>query len=126
MNIFTGGVIQSIAAFAAVLINAIIFESMSVMWTGQFFFALTWMTVVVSIGAVSLLYILIRQGEVSQVASIFYLVPVSTVVLSFLIYHQTIDYYGLLGMIITAMGIVLVNKNYQAKTIAVPKLSTID
>ena len=110
MNIFTGGVIQSIAAFTVVLIGATAFESMTIIWSGQFLFALTWMTVVVSIGAVSLLYVLIRQGDVSQVASIFYLVPVSTALLSFIIYQQTIDDVGILGMIITALGIILVNK----------------
>ena len=118
MNVFTGGVIQSIAAFSAVLVGAVSFESMTIQWTGQFLFALTWMTVVVSLGAVSLLYVLIRHGEVSQVASIFYLVPVSTAILAFLIDHQTIDYFGMLGMMITALGIVLVNKKPQRKAIS--------
>lgn len=115
MNIFTGGVIQSLTAFSAVFIAALLFESMTITWTGQFLFALTWMAVVVSIGAVSLLYILIRHGEVSQVASLFYLVPVSTAILSFLIYHQTIDRQGIAGIIITATGIILVNKKQQVK-----------
>lgn len=35
------------------------------------------MAILVSVGAVSLLYQLIRHGEVSRIASLFYLVPVS-------------------------------------------------
>lgn len=115
MNIFTGGVIQSIAAFSSVFVAALVFESMAITWSGQFLFALTWMTAGVSVGAVSLLYVLIRQGEVSQVASIFYLVPVSTAVLSFALYHQTIDLIGILGMVITATGIIFVNKRHHEK-----------
>ncbi|MBA2649480.1 MAG: DMT family transporter [Legionella sp.] len=110
MDIFTGGVIQSIAAFSAILILALLFESMHINWTSSFLFALLWMSVVVSIGAVSILYLLIRHREVNQVASIFYLVPVSTTILSFAIYNQTIGSLELLGMLITALGVILVTK----------------
>lgn len=115
MNIFTGGVFQSIAAFGAVLIGAWLFEPMTIVWSGSFVFALSWMTVGVSLGAVSILYLLIRQGEVSQVASIFYLVPVSTAILSYLIYQQGIDRLGMLGIAITALGIILVNSKKRPK-----------
>ena len=56
---------------------------MQVSWTNQFIFALGWMSVVVSIGALSVLYLLLRHGEVAQVASLFYLVPVSTAIMAF-------------------------------------------
>jgi len=111
MNILTGGIIQSFAAGVAALIGALIFESMKVVWSGQFIFALGWMSLVVSIGALSLLYVLIRQGEISQVASIFYLVPVSTAIISFFLYGETIDSFGIIGIVITGCGIILVGKN---------------
>ena len=110
MNIFTGGVVQSAAAGVACLVGALAFESMTVLWSGQFVFALVWMAVVVSIGALSLLYVLIRHGEMSQVASLFYLVPVSAAVLSYLIYHETISAMGMLGIALTGLGIMLVSK----------------
>lgn len=109
MNIFTGGIIHSLSAGIASFIGAFIFETMKINWTGQFVFALTWMSVVVSIGALSLLYLLIRHAEVSRVASIFYLVPVSAAIASYFIYHETIDLFGVVGIIIIALGIALVN-----------------
>lgn len=111
MNIFSGGMIQSITAGIAVSIGALLFESMQVTWTNQFVFALTWMSIVVSIGALSVLYLLIRHGEVSQVASLFYLVPVSTAIIAFFIYHEMIDLFGIIGICVTAFGIILVQKH---------------
>ena len=77
MNVFTGGVIQAAAAAISMWVLAPFFESMHVQWTHAFVFALFWMSVVVSIGALSILYVLIRNGEANKVASLFYLVPVA-------------------------------------------------
>jgi drug/metabolite transporter (DMT)-like permease len=110
MNIFTGSVIQSFSAGIAVLLGALIFESMKVEWTDQFVFALGWMSIVVSIGALSILYLLIRHGEANQVASIFYLVPVSTTLISFFIYFEPIDLMVILGISVIAIGILLTRK----------------
>lgn len=110
MNIFSGGMIQSLTAGIAVTVGAFLFESMQVSWTNQFIFALVWMSVVVSTGALSVLYLLLRHGEVAQVASLFYLVPVSTAIIAFFIYNEAIDMLGLVGIFITALGIILVQK----------------
>jgi drug/metabolite transporter (DMT)-like permease len=111
MNIFTGSTVQTFSSGCAMLVMALLFESMHVNWTGQFIFALSWMTIVVSIGALSILYLLIKHQEANQVASFFYLVPVSTAIISFFIYGETINHVGVLGMIITTAGIVFVNHN---------------
>ncbi|MBA3537073.1 MAG: EamA family transporter [Tatlockia sp.] len=72
------------------------------------------MSIVVSIGALSLLYILIRQGAVIQVASLFYLVPVSTSVIAYFIYNEAIDAVAMLGIVIIALGIMLVSAGKKA------------
>ncbi|TWX64296.1 DMT family transporter [Colwellia demingiae] len=68
------------------------------------------MIVGVSLGALSLLYIMIRQGEVSRVASVFYLVPVSAAVSAYLLFGETIEETTLLGASIVALGILLTNR----------------
>jgi len=110
MNIFSGGMIQSFIAGIAMLAAALLFESMQITWTAQFVFALAWMSLVVSIGALSVLYLLIRHGEAAQVASIFYLVPVSTTIIAFVVYGATIDLFASIGMLVTAVGIILVQQ----------------
>lgn len=68
------------------------------------------MTIGVSIGALSLLYIMIRRSEVSKVASVFYLVPVSAAISGYLLFDEKFDLITVFGVIIVAMGVYLVNK----------------
>ncbi len=79
-------------------------------WTGEFIFALTWLVVVLSIGAISLLMLLIRQGAVSSIASLFYLVPVATAVESYLLFGETLTMVQIAGMFIVVGAVVLARK----------------
>lgn len=67
------------------------------------------MTIGVSIGALSLLYMMIRRGDVSKVASVFYLVPVSAAITSYILYGETFDTPVIVGVLVVAVGVYLVN-----------------
>lgn len=110
MNIFAGGAIQSAASLLICLPFALMFESMQVEWTPEFAGALAYMAGGVSIGALSLLYVMIRRGEVSRVASIFYFVPVSAAVVSFILFGDKIGGATAVGIVVTAVGVTLVNR----------------
>jgi len=109
MNIFSGGAIQSIASGFVCLILMLMFDSYEVVWTSEFIYALLFMTIGVSIGALSLLYIMIRRAEVSKVASIFYLIPVSAAISGYFIYGETFELITILGIAIVALGVYLSN-----------------
>ena len=115
MNIFSGGSIQSIASCIVALPLALLFEDMTVEWTFEFITALAYMSIGVSIGALSLLYVMIRRGEVSRVASIFYFVPVSAAIVSSLLFEEVIDLQMAIGIAITALGVMLVNRKTKRK-----------
>ena len=68
------------------------------------------MAIGVSIGALSLLYIMIKNGEVSKVSSIFYLVPVSAAIVSYFLLNETMDWSVLVGIVTVIIGITLINK----------------
>jgi len=110
MNVFTGGAIQSCASMLMTLPFAYSFETMNVTWTPQFMSALAYMSIGVSIGALSLLYIMIGRGEVSRVASIFYLVPVSAAIVSYILYNEKIDLQVAIGIAIISLGVILANR----------------
>src|SRR3990167_5204301 len=121
MNIFSGGVIQSVVSGIVSLVLALCFEPMAIQWTGQFIFALLWMSVIVSLGAISFLYILLRKGESPKVASIFYLVPAVTAIISYFVFKTTLDFYEIMGMLVVMIGVGMVNikfkKHYQMKEV---------
>jgi drug/metabolite transporter (DMT)-like permease len=108
MDLRTGSVIQFAAASIAIWTLALLFETLAVDWTPSFVFALGWLVVVLSLGAISLLMALIRRGVASKVASLFYLVPPLTAFLGYLMFGEQLGGTELAGMAATAVGVYLV------------------
>lgn len=109
MDLRSGGVIQYAATGAVLSLLALAFESGEVTWSGEFVFALSWLVLVLSVGAVGLLYTLIRHGAVARVASLFYLTPPLTAVLAYLLFGEILSIAALIGMAVTVTGVALVN-----------------
>lgn len=103
-----GAVVQYLAATMVVGMPALLFESNRVVWSGEFAFALGYLVVVLSLGAVSLLMLLIRWGEASKTASLFYLVPPVTAVIAYLLFDEKLGPVALVGMAIAVLGVALV------------------
>jgi drug/metabolite transporter (DMT)-like permease len=108
MDLRTGTLIQYGAALAAMLPVAWACETMAVRWSPAFGFAMAWLVLVLSLGAISLLMTLIRLGEAARVASLFYLVPPVTALLAFLLFDEVLTPLGLAGMATTAAGVAMV------------------
>ncbi len=115
MNIFSGGVIQAITTGIVCLILSLWFGPLTIHWTGQLIFSLFWMCIIVSLGAISLLYILLKRGESHKVASLFYLIPATTALISYFVFHTTLDEIQMTGMIVATLGVGLVNFKFQRK-----------
>jgi drug/metabolite transporter (DMT)-like permease len=110
-NVRTGLVadsaVQFTAAAIAVGVLAFIFETEPVQWTGEFMFALAWMCIVLSLGAVTLLYYLIRRGAASQTASLFFLVPGVTAIMAWAMFGEAFGPLELIGLLIAMAGVAL-------------------
>jgi len=104
----TSSAVQLIAAFVCVFPIALIFESRDVMWTGEFIFALTWLSLPMSVGTFSLLQLMIRYGAVAKVTSLFYLVPPVVVIESWFLFGEILDLQQGAGMVFATCGVALV------------------
>lgn len=104
----SGSVIQFVAAGLALLPFGIAFETMQAEWIPEFVFALAWLAFVLSIGAISLLTLLIRRGAATTLASMFYLVPPATAVEAWLLFGETLTGIALVGMALAIAGVALV------------------
>jgi len=109
-----GSLIQFSAALALLLPLAFLFETREVIWSGEFVFALAWLVLVLSIGAISLLFFLIEHGESTRVASLFYLTPVVTALMAWGLFGETLGALALAGMASTIIGVALVNRSEKA------------
>ena len=108
MNLVTGSCVQFAAAGAAMVPLVLIFERQPVAWTGSFIFALLWLSFVLSIGAMTLLHLLIRRGAAAKVASLFYLTPAVTAALAWLLFGETLSAVAIGGMAVAIAGVALV------------------
>jgi drug/metabolite transporter (DMT)-like permease len=88
----------------------LLFEHQVIDWNGEFVFALLWLVFVLSLGAVTLLYLLIRRGAASQVASLFFLVPPCTALIAWPLFGEALGISALLGMALTALGVALASR----------------
>ena len=104
----TGSVIQFVPTALATLPVILLFDGFHVDWTGEFIFALAWLVLVLSIGAISLLNLLIRSGSAVNVASLFYLTPLSTALIAFLMFDEKLGWLAVLGMGLAVSGVYLV------------------
>lgn len=109
-NLYTGAVIQYAATFVPMALLAALLETMVVEWSGTFIAAMAWLTLVLSVGTISLLYLLIRRGAVSKIASLFFLVPPSTALIAWALFGETLGPLALGGMAVAAVGVGLVQR----------------
>ncbi len=109
MNLITGSIVQFIVSGAVVIALAFLIETREVEWAGEFIFALSWLTVVMSIGVFMLLWILIRRGAATKVSSLFFLVPGMTAVIAYFLFGDTFEPTALIGMAVTMVGVALAN-----------------
>ena len=116
MHLISGTAIQYLAAGALFGGGALLLETRSVDWTPTFLLTLGWLVLVLSIAAIMLLMALIKKGEASRVASLFYLVPPVTALQAWWLFDERLPWLGLLGMAITILGVVMVVKSSQAGT----------
>ena len=87
---------------------ALIKEPLVIEWSMNFILAMAWLVLVLSIGAIMLLMGLIKQGEATRVASMFYLVPPTAAFFAWLLFDEHLGLLGFVGFAIAALGVALV------------------
>lgn len=107
MDLRSGTAVQYAATSAALAVLAPLTETMEVRWTGEFIFALAWLSLVLSVGAIFLLFVLIRRGAAARVSNLFYLVPPVTALTAWALFDERLGPTAFAGMAITAIGVAL-------------------
>ena len=107
VDLRSGAVVQFAACALVYAPLALTLDTRPVEWTPGFLFALGWSVVVLSVGAISVLYWLLRHGAAANVARLFYLVPPVTALEAYVLFGETLTAAALAGMVLIAVGVAL-------------------
>jgi drug/metabolite transporter (DMT)-like permease len=102
--------IQNGVSFLVIAPLALTFETMRIDWTGEFVFALTWSAMGLSVIAIALYYLLVRNGAAAKVTSLLYLSPPTTALMGWLMFGETFSLVALSGLAVAVAGVWLANR----------------
>ncbi|MCI5063799.1 DMT family transporter [Algiphilus sp.] len=101
---------QSAGSAVALLLPALLLEGLRTQWTLPFIAALGWVTVLVSLGAYALMWVLLARVDATRVASLFYFGPPVTMLMAWLAFGDAVLLTDWIALAITAVGVVLVQR----------------
>ncbi|MCB1384099.1 MAG: DMT family transporter [Notoacmeibacter sp.] len=106
-NMLRGTLWQYLGGALVAIPMALVFEERTVVINGDTVFAMAWLVLVLSLGAIFLLMYLISQGAISKVASLFYLVPACTAVFAWYLFGEQLSVIQMAGIAVTSFGVAL-------------------
>ncbi|MBS0245793.1 MAG: DMT family transporter [Proteobacteria bacterium] len=122
----TGNLIQYFGVATFFWILSFAFETRVIHWNGELIFAMSWLVLVLSVATVALMYWLIRRSPATGFASLFYLVPATTALFAFVLFGEKLDLISVVGMVICAAGVLIVNRAGRAKPAAANVAATLN
>ncbi|MEV5510181.1 DMT family transporter [Streptomyces orinoci] len=105
------GCVQSGSSAVVMLAGALLFEKGDIRWTPKFLLSELWMSVGVSIGALSLLFILMRSESADRVASYFYGVPIAAGLIAWPVLGQRPTVSEVIGFAVIVVSITAFNRS---------------
>jgi drug/metabolite transporter (DMT)-like permease len=114
----TGNLVQYVTACVLFCLGAFAFETRVIHWSPQLIFAIGWLVLVMSLGAVGLMYWLIRRSAATGFASLFYLVPAVTALMAYALFGEKLDALSLAGMGLCAVGVVMASRGTRIRAAA--------
>lgn len=103
------GCMQMLVGAVVMLLAAYFTESMVIDWTPAFIGSVVWLALMNSIGALMLLYLMIRRGQATKVASLFYLIPPVTQIMASVMLHEMPTVVHVAGFALAVTGVYVSN-----------------
>jgi len=113
-----GNLVQYATVCVLFWLGAFTFETRVVHWSADLVFAIAWLVLVMSLGAVGLMYWLIRRSAATGFASLFYLVPGVTALMAYALFGEKLDMLSLAGMVLCAAGVVMASRGTRVRLVA--------
>jgi len=100
---------QCLATTAALALPAVFLENLTTQWESEFIYTMLWLIFAVSLGAYSLMWLLIERIDATRVASLFYLGPPVTMIMAWIAFGDVLILADVVGLIVVLLGVVFVS-----------------
>jgi len=110
LNLASGGTWQYAGASIVVIAAALMVEDFRFDGSFNAWFALGWSVIVLSLGAITLLMLLIRHGNVGRVSSLIFLVPGVSALMAYGLFGETLTAVQIFGMAVCAAAVLIVTR----------------
>lgn len=108
VDLRTGSAIQFGASFLVTLPFVLASGAWQVDFAAEFWLALAWSVLVLSLVAMALLLTMIRRGRATEVASLMYLTPPVTALLAWALFGEALGLRAWAGVLVAMSGVALV------------------
>lgn len=98
---------QSLGTVLVFTLPAFVLENFATEWKSSFILTLIWLTVAVSAGAYTLMWMLIERIKATRVASLFYLGPPVTMLMGWTAFGDRVEIMDITGLVIVLGGVLL-------------------
>ena len=109
VNVWVGCFIQMVTASLVMWVLAYTTETMQVTEWVPFAASVAWITVMNSVGALTLLYLMIRRGEASKATNLFHVIPAVTQIMASLVLGEVPSGVALVGFVVSGAGVYWMN-----------------
>ncbi|MBW8844618.1 MAG: DMT family transporter [Burkholderiales bacterium] len=105
MDLRSGAGVQMAVSALAVAAVAWPTEHFAIDWAPELVASTLWLGLVNSIGAFSLMFIMIRRGQAGQVARLFFLIPGVSALMGFVLLGERLEPLALAGFALSALAV---------------------
>jgi drug/metabolite transporter (DMT)-like permease len=114
--------LQHVGAVAVVSLGALLLETRIVDWTPVLIGSLAWQTVAVSCGAVLLLMLMLGAHGASRAASVFYLIPAGTALMTYIALGESLNPIQIVGVAVVTVAVILISSTSSKNRVPPPSL----
>jgi len=113
---------QCMATALVTIVPAFFLENFTAHWEPPFIYTMIWLILAVSLGSYLLMWLLLKQESAPRVASLFYLGPPVTMLMTWIFFGDKLQSMDILGLLVVLAGILLTQM--KLKSVKIPKKST--
>ncbi|MDP4590916.1 MAG: DMT family transporter, partial [Burkholderiaceae bacterium] len=106
----TGTIIQYGASGVVSIILMLWLEPMQVQWSIPMVSSLLWSIGPISLGAMTLWFVLLRSGAATKASSLLYLTPPTTAIMAWVLFDELLTPTIMIGTAVTVAGVYLVTR----------------